>query len=175
MAQRPEQASISKALEVATFAAGCFWCTEAVFDQLKGVVKVTSGYSGGKTPNPSYEEVCTGDTGHAESIEITFDPSIISFKDLLQIFFTTSLEETDSHRGCAISRVLQGGRLSSGLLRKELPATLLPCSDRAEDCQVARALSRETQAIIGNPETCAIRVQRRLSARAIFSLQAQHV
>ncbi len=79
MAQRPEQASISKALEVATFAAGCFWCTEAVFDQLKGVVKVKSGYSGGNVPNPSYEEVCTGDTGHAESIEITFDPSVISY------------------------------------------------------------------------------------------------
>ncbi len=74
MTQRPEQANISKALEVATFAAGCFWCTEAVFDQLKGVVKVVSGYSGGNTANPSYEEVCTGDTGHAESIEITFDP-----------------------------------------------------------------------------------------------------
>src|SRR3989440_11502746 len=89
MAKKPEQASISKALEVATLAAGCFWWTEAVFDQLKGVVKVKSGYSGGTAPNPSYEEVCTGDTGHAESIEITFDPSIISFKDLLQVFFTT--------------------------------------------------------------------------------------
>src|SRR2546430_7123833 len=73
MAQRPEQASISKSLEVATFAAGCFWCTEAVFDQLKGVSTVESGYSGGNAPNPSYEEVCTGDTGHAESIEVTFE------------------------------------------------------------------------------------------------------
>jgi peptide-methionine (S)-S-oxide reductase len=99
MAQRPEQASISKALEVATFAAGCFWCTEAVFDQLKGVVKVVSGYSGGNTANPSYEEVCTGDTGHAESIEITFDPSIISFKDLLQIFFTTHDPTTYNRQG----------------------------------------------------------------------------
>src|SRR5437773_11675609 len=89
MALKPEQASISKALEVATLAAGCFWCTEAVFDQLKGVVKVKSGYSGGTAPNPSYEEVCTGDTGYAESIEISFDPSIISFKELLQVFFTT--------------------------------------------------------------------------------------
>jgi len=99
MAQRPEQASISKALEVATFAAGCFWCTEAVFDQLKGVVKVASGYSGGNSPNPSYEEVCTGDTGHAESIEITFDPSIITFKDLLQIFFTTHDPTTYNRQG----------------------------------------------------------------------------
>jgi len=99
MAQKPEQASISKALEVATLAAGCFWCTEAVFDQLKGVVKVKSGYSGGTAPNPSYEEVCTGDTGHAESIEITFDPSIISFKDLLQVFFTTHDPTTYNRQG----------------------------------------------------------------------------
>jgi peptide-methionine (S)-S-oxide reductase len=99
MSQRPEQASISKALEVATFAAGCFWCTEAVFDQLKGVVRVESGYSGGNVPSPSYEEVCTGDTGHAESIEITFDPSIISFKDLLQIFFTTHDPTTYNRQG----------------------------------------------------------------------------
>src|SRR5438128_1600091 len=99
MAQKPEQASISKALEVASLAAGCFWCTEAVFDQLKGVVKVESGYSGGNVPNPSYEQVCTGDTGHAESIEITFDPSIISFKDLLQIFFTTHDPTTYNRQG----------------------------------------------------------------------------
>src|SRR6266566_1657184 len=99
MAQKPEQASISKALEVATLAAGCLWCTEAVFDQLKGVVKVESGYSGGNVPNPSYEEVCTGDTAHAESIEITFDPSIISFKDLLQIFFTTHDPTTYNRQG----------------------------------------------------------------------------
>src|SRR5437660_9838081 len=99
MAQKPEQTSISKALEVATLAAGCFWCTEAVFDQLKGVVKVESGYSGGNASNPSYEEVCTGDTGHAESIEITFDPSIIAFKDLLQIFFTTHDPTTYNRQG----------------------------------------------------------------------------
>src|SRR5438309_10423198 len=89
MAQKPEQASISKALEVATLAAGCFWCTEAVFDQLKGVVKVESGYSGGNVPNPSYEEVCTGDTGHAESIEIAYDSRMISFKRSLQILLPT--------------------------------------------------------------------------------------
>jgi peptide-methionine (S)-S-oxide reductase len=99
MVRGPEQASITKALEVATFAAGCFWCTEAVFDQLKGVVRVESGYSGGNVPNPSYEEVCTGDTGHAESIEITFDPSIVSFKDLLQIFFTTHDPTTYNRQG----------------------------------------------------------------------------
>jgi len=84
---------------VATLAAGCFWCTEAVFDQLKGVLRVESGYSGGNVPNPSYEDVCTGDTGHAESIEISFDPSILSFKDLLQIFFTTHDPTTYNRQG----------------------------------------------------------------------------
>src|SRR5207244_12263455 len=98
MAQKPEQASISKALEVATLAAGCFWCTEAVFDQLKGVVKVKSGYSGGTAPNPSYEEVCTGDTGHAESIEITFDTSIKSCKYHLQIILTTHEPPTNTRK-----------------------------------------------------------------------------
>src|SRR2546428_13960081 len=99
MAQKPQQESILKALEVATLAGGCFWCTEAVFDHLKGVVKVESGYSGGNAANPWYEEVCTGDTGAAESIEITFDPSIISFKDLLQIFFTTHDPTTYNRQG----------------------------------------------------------------------------
>ena len=75
-------------MEVATLGGGCFWCTEAVFRQLKGVEKVESGFSGGSTENPSYDDVCSGDTGHAEVVQITFDPAAISFKELLQIFFT---------------------------------------------------------------------------------------
>ncbi len=102
MAQEPRQESISKALEVATFAGGCFWCTEAVFDQLKGVVKVESGYSGGNVPNPSYEDVCSGDTGHAESIQITFDPQVVSFNDLLHIFFTTHDPTTLNRQGADV-------------------------------------------------------------------------
>src|SRR5947208_14972640 len=89
MIREPGQASISKSLEVATFAGGCFWCTEAVFDQLKGVVKVESGYSGGNVPNPTYEDVCTGETGQAESTQVTLDHSIVCYDDLLSIFFTT--------------------------------------------------------------------------------------
>ncbi len=72
----------------ATFGAGCFWCTEAVFSELRGVEKVESGYSGGTVPNPTYEQVCTGNTGHAEVAQITFDPNQISYEDLLRIFFT---------------------------------------------------------------------------------------
>ena len=102
MAQEPRQASISKALEVATFAGGCFLCTEAVFDQLKGVVKVESGYSGGNVPNPSYEDVCSGSTGHAESIQVSFDPSVVSYKDLLHIFFTTHDPTTLNRQGADV-------------------------------------------------------------------------
>ena len=102
MVNEPEQVSVPKSLEVATLAGGCFWCTEAVFDQLKGVVKVESGYSGGKVPNPSYEDVCSGDTGHAESIEITFDPSIVSYTDLLHIFFTTHDPTTLNRQGADV-------------------------------------------------------------------------
>lgn len=73
--------------EVATLAGGCFWCLEAVFEQLRGVERVSSGYEGGHVPNPSYEQVCTGQTGHAEAVQITFDPQVISFSDLLEAFF----------------------------------------------------------------------------------------
>jgi peptide-methionine (S)-S-oxide reductase len=73
--------------EVLTLGGGCFWCIEAVFDMVKGVSKVESGYSGGQTSNPTYKEVCTGTTGHAEVVQITFDPAVISMRDLLEIFF----------------------------------------------------------------------------------------
>ena len=96
------QQDVGKSAEVATFAGGCFWCTEAVFDQLKGVVKVESGYSGGNVPNPSYEDVCTGDTGHAETIQITFDPNVVSYADLLRIFFTTHDPTTLNRQGADV-------------------------------------------------------------------------
>ncbi len=76
-------------MESVVFAGGCFWCTEAIFKALKGVMSVLPGYTGGTVKNPSYEQVCTGNTGHAEAIKIDFDPSIIKFRDLLEIFFST--------------------------------------------------------------------------------------
>ena len=75
--------------EVAVLAGGCFWCTEAVFADVAGVGKVESGYTGGDTVNPTYKEVCGGDTGHAEAIRITFDPDVVGYEDLLEIFFAT--------------------------------------------------------------------------------------
>ncbi|MGE5027266.1 MAG: peptide-methionine (S)-S-oxide reductase MsrA [Betaproteobacteria bacterium] len=74
--------------ETATLAGGCFWCLEAVFELLRGVEKVESGYTGGEIPNPDYEQVCSGATGHAEAVRITFDPAVISYRDLLEVFFT---------------------------------------------------------------------------------------
>jgi len=76
------------ALETATLAGGCFWCLEAAFQLLRGVERVQSGYAGGHVPNPSYELVCTGTTGHAEAVQITFDPTTIGYRDLLDVFFT---------------------------------------------------------------------------------------
>ena len=73
--------------DTATFATGCFWCTEAIFQELKGVLKATSGYSGGRVANPSYEDVCTGETGHAECLQIVYDPKVISFDELLEVFW----------------------------------------------------------------------------------------
>jgi peptide-methionine (S)-S-oxide reductase len=72
---------------VATLAGGCFWCQEAVLQPLRGIERVVSGYTGGKVPNPSYEAVCTGMTGHAEAVEITFDPAVLSYRELLELFF----------------------------------------------------------------------------------------
>jgi peptide-methionine (S)-S-oxide reductase len=85
--------------EIATLAGGCFWCLEAVFDELRGVEDVVSGYSGGSIPNPSYEMVCTGTTGHAEAVQITFDSNIISFKQILQVFFTIHDPTTLNRQG----------------------------------------------------------------------------
>jgi peptide-methionine (S)-S-oxide reductase len=85
--------------ETATLAGGCFWCLEAVYDQLKGVESVESGYMGGKTANPSYEQVCAGSTGHAEVVQVRFDPSIVSYADLLAVFFTIHDPTTPNRQG----------------------------------------------------------------------------
>ena len=85
--------------EVATLAGGCFWCLDAVFRDLRGVEKVESGYSGGTTPSPSYEQVCSGRTGHAEVVQVTFDPGTISYRDLLGVFFAIHDPTTLNRQG----------------------------------------------------------------------------
>lgn len=91
-----------KKYEVATFGEGCFWCSEAIFQRLKGVVKVESGYSGGNVPNPSYQAVCTGKTGHAEVIQLTFDPGVISYTELLKVFWSTHDPTTLNRQGADV-------------------------------------------------------------------------
>ena len=90
---------MGKQVELATLAGGCFWCLEAVFDDLKGVESVESGYSGGHVQSPSYAQVCDGDTGHAEAVQVTFDPQVLSYKDLLTIFFTIHDPTTLNRQG----------------------------------------------------------------------------
>lgn len=89
-------------LDTATFGGGCFWCVEAVYQQLKGVVSVASGYSGGQRENPSYEQVCSGATGHAEVVQIVFDPKVISFDELLEVFWTVHDPTTLNRQGADI-------------------------------------------------------------------------
>lgn len=92
----------SRPYETATFGSGCFWCTEAIFQQIEGVKSVESGYSGGTVKNPSYREVCGGKTGHAEVIRITFDPTAVSYDDLLEIFWSTHDPTTLNRQGADV-------------------------------------------------------------------------
>ncbi len=85
--------------EIATLAGGCFWCLEAVYDRMKGVESVESGYIGGKAPNPTYKAVCTGRTGHAEAVQITFDSQVVSFRELLEVFFVIHDPTTPNRQG----------------------------------------------------------------------------
>jgi peptide-methionine (S)-S-oxide reductase len=102
MNQEPNQNSFAENKEVATLAGGCFWCLEAVFDNLQGVLDVVSGYSGGQDPDPTYRQVCTGMTGHAEVVQVTFDPAQISFRELLEVFFSIHDPTTLNRQGADV-------------------------------------------------------------------------
>ena len=97
--QQENSAQIPSRKEIATLAGGCFWCLEAVFDELKGVESVESGYAGGATANPSYEQVCAGTTGHAEVVQIAFDSAVVSFKEILEVFFVIHDPTTVNRQG----------------------------------------------------------------------------
>src|SRR5437660_2262418 len=94
-----KEGTASSSNEVATLGGGCFWCLEAVFEQLRGVQRVESGYAGGRLPEPSYRAVCTGTTGHAEVVQVTFDPAVISFQEILDVFFATHDPTTLNRQG----------------------------------------------------------------------------
>ena len=100
--KEPVKVKVKEGMDVATFAGGCFWCTEAVFLEIKGVEKVVSGYIGGKTVNPTYKDICTGETGHAEAIQITFNPNEVAYEDLLEIFFGTHDPTTLNRQGADV-------------------------------------------------------------------------
>jgi peptide-methionine (S)-S-oxide reductase len=102
MVQTQHPSNQREGTETATLGGGCFWCLEAVFDDLKGVISVESGYSGGSVSNPSYEQVCTGRTGHAEVVQITFDPGEISFRDILEVFFAFHDPTTLNRQGADV-------------------------------------------------------------------------
>src|SRR5256714_11508980 len=88
--------------DTATLAGGCFWCLEAVYDELRGVERVISGYAGGSVPHPTYEQVCSGRTGHAEVVQVTFDPDVISFREILEVFFTIHDPTTLDRQGADV-------------------------------------------------------------------------
>jgi len=96
-------------IELATFASGCFWCTEAIFQDVQGVLKVTSGYTGGRVKHPTYEQVCSGTTGHAEALQVEFDPKVVSFEQLCQIFFATHNPTTLNRQGNDIGEQYRSG------------------------------------------------------------------
>jgi peptide-methionine (S)-S-oxide reductase len=97
--KRSEDASRT---EIATLGGGCFWCLEAVFEELRGVKEIVSGYSGGTVPDPTYEQVCTGTTGHAEIVQLTFDPAIVSFREILEVFFSIHDPTTLNRQGADV-------------------------------------------------------------------------
>lgn len=100
--KEPVKVKEIEGMEVATFAGGCFWCTEAVFLEIKGVEKVVSGYIGGKTKNPTYKDICTGKTGHAEAIQITYNSKEVAYEDLLEVFFGTHDPTTLNRQGADV-------------------------------------------------------------------------
>ncbi len=112
-------------LKTATFAGGCFWCTEAVFKRLKGVEEVISGYTGGRVENPTYEQVSNGDTGHAEAIQIKFDSSIISYKQLVEIFFKLHDPTTLNQQGADIGEQYRSAIFYSDEEQKEIAERVL--------------------------------------------------
>ena len=147
--------------EIATLAGGCFWCLEAVYDGMKGVESVESGYMGGGKPNPTYEQVCGGDTGHAEVVRITFDPAVVSFEELLEVFFVihdpTTLNRQGNDAGTqyrsaiyyhsprqkavaeAVIKRLEGARLwSAHIVTEVTPASTLFMAERYHQEYYAR-------------------------------------
>ena len=120
-----KKSKMSDKLEIATLANGCFWCTEAIFQRLNGVEKVTSGYSGGKVKNPTYNEVTSGETGHAEVIQIQFDPAVITFQEILEVFFATHDPTTLNRQGYDVGTQYRSAIFYHAAAQKETAETFI--------------------------------------------------
>jgi peptide-methionine (S)-S-oxide reductase len=118
-------------LAKATLAGGCFWCTEAVYAELKGVASVTSGYIGGAVPNPTYKDVCTGQTGHAEAIEIEYDPRVVSFQKLLEVFFATHDPTTLNRQGADVGTQYRSSIFVHDEEQRRVAAEVIATLDRS--------------------------------------------
>ena len=121
----------SRRLEVATLGGGCFWCTEAVFSEMNGVVTVEPGYSGGELPNPTYEQVSTGTTGHAEVVQVAFDRDIISFREILEMFFTMHDPTTMNRQGADVGTQYRSVIFYHNSVQKEIALELIRELDNA--------------------------------------------
>jgi len=119
--------------DVAILAGGCFWCTEAVFLRLSGVSKVTSGYTGGTVPNPTYEQICTGRTGHAEVVRVEFDPEVISFEQILDVFFHTHDPTTLNQQGADKGTQYRSAVFWNSEKQKDTAAEIIHDLDNAGD------------------------------------------
>jgi peptide-methionine (S)-S-oxide reductase len=118
--------------DTATLASGCFWCTEAIFSQLQGVDQVVSGYTGGQVKNPSYREVCNGTTGHAEAVQIVFDPQLISYRQLLEVFFRTHDPTTLNRQGADVGTQYRSAIFYHNEQQKEIAGEIIRGLDSAK-------------------------------------------
>ena len=125
------KAQNNRNMELATFGTGCFWCTEAIFEQLKGVESAISGYSGGTVKNPTYKKICTGETGHAEVIQITFAPEIITYKELLEVFWQTHDPTTLNRQGADVGTQYRSVIFYHNAMQKELAENYKKKLDKA--------------------------------------------
>lgn len=144
----------SNNFQTATLAGGCFWCTEAVFQRLKGVIKVTSGYTGGAIKNPAYREICTGRTGHAEAIQIQFDADVISFEELLVVFFSTHDPTTPNRQGNDVGTQYRSAVFYHNPLQKEIAEKLIQQLDERKlfSDKIVTELTEATAFYVAEPE-----------------------
>ncbi|HEX7650597.1 MAG TPA: peptide-methionine (S)-S-oxide reductase MsrA [Noviherbaspirillum sp.] len=129
------------ASEIATLGGGCFWCLEAVYQELKGVQAVESGYAGGEVPNPTYEQVCEGNTGHAEVVRVTFDPSVVSYREILEIFFTIHDPTTLNRQGNDVGTQYRSVIFHHTPQQQETARQVIACMASVWDAPIVTELS----------------------------------